>query len=694
MIHKMEMDWGGRTLSLETGKVANQAHGAVWIQYGDTVVLVTACRSKSPSDRDFLPLTVEYREKSYAAGRIPGNFFRREGRMGEKETLSARLTDHLIRPMFPKGFNFEVQVFITVLSSDGENDADVLGMAGASAALCLSDIPFAAPVAAVRIGRIDDELIVNPTIAQLDDSDMDVIVSGTRDTIGAVEGGTHEVSETELLAALRFAHENLQDLLQLQEDLVSKAGVPVMEFEPAKPDEELVNAVGEMAAARVTEANHTDSREERGALLDALSGEVQAALAERFPEQTRQIDDVLDTLLKADMRRMVLEEKRRIDGRALDEVRSVSCENQILPRAHGSALFARGQTQALCVATLGNKLDEKMIDDLKGKSFKSYFLDYNFPAYSTGEVSFPRGPGRREIGHGHLAERAIEPVLPSVDSFPYTIRLVSDIQESNGSTSMATVCGCSLALMDAGVPIRAPVTASGVGLISEGDKWEVLTDIQGAEDFLGDMDLKLAGTEDGITAVQMENKIQGISFEILEEAFERARKARMHILGIMNECISTHREEMSPYAPRIESIKIDPAKIGAVIGPGGKMIREIEKTGASVSVEDDGTITVSSVEAEASAQALAMIEAITADAEIGRQYEGTVKRIMPFGAFVEILPGKEGLLHISELDDKRVATVEDVVEEGQKIAVKVLEIDNTGKMRLSHKATFAKDGGR
>lgn len=690
MIHKLETTWGDRPLSIETGKIAKQAHGAVWVRYGDNIVLVTACRSKSASDRDFLPLTVEYREKSYAVGRIPGNFFRRETRMGEKETLSARLTDHLIRPMFPKGFNYEVQVVITIMSSDGEIDPDVLGMVGASAALCLSDIPFAEPVAAVRIGRIDGEFLINPTLSQLDESDTDVIVSGTRDTIGAVEGGFHEVSEKEVLAALRVAHENIQDILELQEELVKKAGKTKMEFVPPKPDAALVSAVEKLVGKRIVEANHTDSREDRGDLLDALGDEVRQALADEFPDKGREISGILDSLVKTDMRRMVLEEKRRIDGRALDEVRQISCETEILPRAHGSALFARGQTQALCATTLGNKLDEKMIDDIRGKSFKSYYLDYNFPAYSTGEVSFPRGPGRREIGHGHLAERAIEPVLPAVDSFPYTIRLVSDIQESNGSTSMATVCGCSLALLDAGVPIRKQVTASGVGLISEGDRWEVLTDIQGAEDYLGDMDLKLAGTEDGVTAVQMENKIQGIAFEILEKAFESAKTARMYILGIMNECIAAPRAELSNYAPRIQSIKIDTAKIGAVIGPGGKMIREIEKTGASVAVDDDGTITVSSVDAGAAKQALAMIESITADAEIGRRYEGTVKRIMPFGAFVEILPGKEGLVHISELAHKRVETVEDVVEEGQKIAVTVLEIDNSGKIRLSHKATLDK----
>lgn len=694
MIHKVEAELGGRPLSLETGKVAKQAHGAVWICYGDTICLVTACRSQNATDRDFLPLTVEYREKSYAAGRIPGNFFRREGRMGEKETLSARLTDHSIRPMFPKGFAHEVQVFITVLSSDNENDADVLGMLGSSAALGLSDIPFAGPLGAVRVGRVDGEFVINPTMSQRDESDMDLILSGTKDSIGTVEGGAHEVSEKDLIAALKFGHEHIVKLIDLQDELISLAGKEKMAFDGTSVAPELEAAVRELAEERITEANHTTSREERHDLVDGIYKNTREALSERFPESDQQIDDIIYGLIKADMRRMVLEEKRRIDGRALDEVRPVTCETQILPRAHGSALFTRGQTQALCVATLGSKLDEKMIDDLSGKSFKSYFLDYNFPSYSTGEVSFPRGPGRREIGHGHLAETAIEPVVPGVDSFPYTIRLVSDIEESNGSTSMATVCGCSLALMDAGVPIKNPVTASGVGLISEGDEWELLTDIQGSEDFLGDMDLKVAGTVDGITAVQMENKIQGVEIGILEEAFTRARQAGLQILETMNQEIANHREELSVFAPRIEFMKIDVEKIGAVIGPGGKTIREIEKTGATINVEDDGKITISSVESGAAASAREMIEAITADAEIGQQYEGTVKRIMPFGAFVEILPGKEGLLHISELDHKRVESVEDVVEEGGRIAVKVLEIDNSGKIRLSHKATLDKPNNR
>ena len=688
MIHKVETSLGERTLSLETGRVAKQAHGAVWIQYGETVVLVTACRSEGGEDRGFFPLTVDYREKAYAAGRIPGNIFKREGRMSEKETLSARLTDHQIRPMFPKGLHREVQVYISILSSDGENEADVLGMLGASAALCISDIPFSGPMGAVRVGRIEGELVINPTNTQLEESDLDIIVSGTRDSLASVEGGAHEISEADLLEALKFGHIHIQELVELQEGLVEKIGKEKLVVEEPQGDPELPIAVEEMAATRISEANRTPVKEERHDLVESIKNEVQEALAERFPEAEKQIGDAFEKLVKADMRRMILDEKQRIDGRGLTEVRPITCESNVLPRSHGSSIFTRGQTQALCVSTLGTKLDERMVDDLRGKNFKSFYLDYNFPAFSVGEVRFERGPGRRDIGHGHLAEKALEPVIPSIDSFPYTLRLVSDILESNSSSSMATVCGCSMALMDAGVPIKTAVCGAGVGLVKEGEQWELLTDILGAEDFLGDMDFKVAGTKDGITAIQMDIKIQGISFEIMQEALDRARDGRLHILEIMNQCISSPRPELSAHAPRIEFLKIDPAKIGAVIGPGGKMIREIEKTGATVNVDDDGTITLASVEGGPAEEARRMIEAITAEAEIGKQYKGTVKRIMPFGAFVEILPGKEGLVHISELAHRRVGKVEDVVEEGQALDVAVLDIDNGGKIRLSHKATL------
>ena len=688
MSHKAEIELGGRTFSIETGKVAKQANGAVWIQYGDTVVLVTACRTNNPEEKSFLPLTVDYREKFYARGRIPGNIFKREGRMAEQETLNARLIDHQIRPMFPKPFPYEVQVYVSILSFDGENDPGVLGMIGSSVALTLSDIPFFGPMGAVRVGRVEGEWIVNPTHSQMEESDLDLIVSGTDEFVASVEGGGHEISESDLLEALKFGHKHIQEIVQFQHELAAAIGKTKIEIATPEIDPDLAPAVAEFAQERIAVANRTEEKEERDNLINILGLEVQEALAEQFADSEKQIAKALDDLIRSDMRSMILTEKRRIDGRALNEVRQVTSERGVLPRTHGSALFTRGQTQALSVATLGTKLDERMVDDLRGKSFKSYYLDYNFPAFSVGEVRFERGPGRRDIGHGHLAERALEPVIPSIDSFPYTIRLVSDILESNSSSSMATVCGSSLALMDAGVPVRTAVCGAGVGLVKDGDDWELLTDIQGAEDFLGDMDLKVAGTEDGITAIQMDIKIKGISFEIMEQALERAFEARMHILENMNQCIATYTEDLSTYAPRILSLKIDPEKIGAVIGPGGKQIREIEKTGATLNVDDDGTITIASVDSEAANAAKAMVESITADAEIGKLYRGKVKRIMPFGAFVEILPGKEGLLHISELAEHRVQNVEDVVGEGEEIDVKVLDIDTGGKIRLSHKATL------
>jgi polyribonucleotide nucleotidyltransferase len=687
---KLEHQLGGQTLSMETGKIAKQANGAVWLQYGETVVMVTACRTNTPEDRGFLPLIVDYREKTYAGGRIPGNIFKREGRPTEKETLSARLIDHPIRPMFPKKFHYEVQVYVSIFSYDGENDADVLGLLGASAALSISDIPFAGPMGAVRVGRIDGEFVANPTHSQQEECDIELIVCGTADSIVSVEGGAHEVSEQDLVDALAFGHVHIKDLVEMQEKLVAAVGKEKIKIEAEEVDVELINAVGELANARIKEANQIPTKEERQVSIDEIRADVLENLAERFPDGAKQIKAEVESLLKADMRSMILNDKRRIDGRALDEVREVTCESSILPRTHGSALFTRGQTQALCTATLGTKLDERMADDLQGKRFKSYYLDYNFPAYSVGEVRFERGPGRRDIGHGHLAERAIEPVIPSDESFPYTIRLVSDITESSSSSSMATVCGCSLALMDAGIPIKTAVCGTGVGLVMEGEQYELLTDIRDAEDFLGDMDLKVAGTIDGITAIQMDIKVQGLKLEILKEALDRAKEGRDKVLGIMNECLSESRDDLSRWAPRIEFVKIDQSKIGAVIGPGGKTIREIEKTGATINVAEDGTITIASVEAGPAQEARRMIEGITADAEIGKEYDGTVKRIMPFGAFVEILPGKEGLLHISELAHRRVEKVEDVVAEGDKIAVKVLEIDTGGKMRLSHKALLKK----
>ena len=686
MSHKVTMQLGGHPLSLETGRIARQAGGAAWVQYGETAVLVTACRTPTPDERGFLPLTVEYREKAYAAGRIPGNFYKREARPQERETLNMRLVDHQIRPLFPKGFNYEVQVYISVLSHDGENTADVLGMVGASAALCLSDIPFAGPVGAVRVGRIDGELIVNPSLEQLHETDLDLIVSGTSDTVTSVEGSGREISEAELLESLEFAQGHIGELVELQRELATLAGKEKLPFTPATGQIELSAAIEELAAAPIAAANRAGSKEERNALLVQVRIDVLAKLATSLAAVEEEIDAVLEQLVRRDMRRMVLDERRRIDDRQLDEVRPLDCAVDMLPRAHGSALFGRGRTQALCTTTLGTRSDERMVDDLRGKYFKTFFLDYNFPPYSVGEVGPVRGPGRREIGHGLLAERAFEPILPGTESFPYTIRLVSDITESDSSSSMATVCGASLALMAAGVPVKTAVCGTGVGLVKEGDEWELLTDIQSAEDFLGDMDLKVAGTAEGITAIQMDVKIDDLDLAIVAQALERARHSRLHVLVAMNQCLAAPRPQLSMHAPRIETWSIDPEKIGAVIGPGGKTIRQIEKCGVDIHIEEDGTLTLTYLEADAGGQAREMIAALTAEPEVGQIYRGVVKSIKPFGAFVEILPGKEGLCHISEFADGQVERIEEVVSLGQELAVEVLAIDHSGKIRLSHKS--------
>lgn len=686
MVEKVAMNSGGRELSIETGLVGKQAHGTAWMRHGDTIVLVAVVSSNRPSDFDFFPLQVDYREKFYAGGRIPGNFFKREGAPSASEKLHARLIDHQIRPLFPKAYNFETQVYVTVLSYDGVNDPAVLAMTGASAALSISDIPFDGPIGAVRVGRVGDGFKVNPTLDELEDSDVNIVVSGNRESIISVEGEFHEVPDGDVIEALKVAHEGIIELIALQNDLVAKVGKEKRVVEEPEVNEALVSAVKEKAGGKVSEANRTADKLDREAALRALQDEITEALAEEFPESESEIGNAFGDLVKKDMRSMILDEKRRIDGRAEDEVRPISINMSVLPRAHGSAIFTRGQTQALCVATLGSKLDTRMVDDLSGKSFQSFMLDYNFPNWSVGETGRISAPGRREIGHGSLAEKAVEPVIPSEEHFPYTIRLVSEITESNSSSSMATVCGGSLALMDAGVPIKTHVAGAGVGLVMEGDKWVVLTDILGEEDHLGDMDLKITGTKDGLTAIQMDIKIGGVSFEILQVAFDRARGALNHILGLMNEAIGTHRESLSEYAPRILSIRIDQSKIGAVIGPGGKTIRSIEETGAVVTVEDDGLVTVTSVDAAVGEAAMNMIRALVEDPEVGGIYNGTVRRITDFGAFIEILPGKDGLCHISELEHHRVRKVDDVLKEGEKVQVKVIGIDDQGKIRLSRKA--------
>ncbi|MCZ6636142.1 MAG: polyribonucleotide nucleotidyltransferase [bacterium] len=694
MIEHVELDFEGRLLKIETGRVAKQAHGAVWMQYGETVVLVACVADSRVSNFDFFPLQVDYREKFYAAGRIPGNFFKREGAPSTAEKLNARLIDHPIRPLFPKAFHYETQVYVTVLSYDGQNDPSVLAVTGASAALGISDIPFDGPIAAVSIGRIDGEFRLNPTADDLDESDLNIVVTGTRDSLLSVEGEFHEVADNDVVEALKVAHEGIIRLIEAQDDLIARAGKPKREVIEKEIDENLVAAVTELAQERIQEANRTIGKEDRTNALKVIGDDVQEKLAEEFPESEGTIADLVYNLVKTDMRQMILEENLRIDGRSLDEVRQIDIELGVLPRAHGSGLFTRGQTQALTTATLGSKMDTRMVDDLEGKSFKSFMLDYNFPNYSVGETGRIAAPGRREIGHGSLAEKALEPVIPSEEHFPYTIRLVSEILESNSSSSMATVCGGSLAMMDAGIPIKTHVAGAGVGLVVEGDQWVVLTDILGEEDHLGDMDLKIAGTADGLTAIQMDIKIGGISFDILQAAFDRARAALNHILGLMNEAISKPRENLSQYAPRILSIKIEPSKIGAVIGPGGKTIRSIEETGATVSVEDDGMVTVTSVDAAAGEEAMGRIRALVEDPEVGKMYEGTVRRITDFGAFIEILPGKDGLCHISELEHFRVRKVEDVLQEGEKTQVKVIGIDDQGKIRLSRKALLeAPEGG-
>ncbi len=687
MTYKLQTEIGGRDLIIETGKIAKQAGGAVTVQYGETVILATVVVSDEPRDQDWFPLFVEYREKAYAAGKIPGGFFKREGRPMEKEVLSARLVDRPIRPLFPKGFMNEVQVIISVLSTDQENDADVLGLIGASTALGLSGAPFNGPVAAVRVGKLGDEIVINPTFPQLEDSVLDLVVAGNGESIVMFEGRAKEVSEEVVMQALAAAKPVLSQIIDLQNELVSQCGKPKQHFEPVSPDQELSTAVRELAADRMMEINTTAMKEGRQQLLTELTKNTIEALSERFPEKESAIKAAIEEIEKADMRQRIIADGVRVDGRRLDEIRPINCQVSILPRTHGSALFTRGQTQSLAVTTLGTKMDEQKIDALEGESWKSYMLHYNFPPFSVGEVRPIRGPGRREIGHGALAERAIQSVIPSDESFPYTIRIVSDILESNGSSSMATVCAGSLSLMDAGVPVKSAVAGLAIGLIQEGDRQAILTDILGLEDHLGDMDMKVTGTRNGITAVQMDLKISGIGENVLAEALERARLGRLSILDSMYETLAAPREELSPYAPRIISLKIDPEKIGAVIGPGGKIIRKItEETGAKIDIDDDGTVTIASTDPEGGPRAAEIIRTLTAEVEEGQIYTGKVVKIMDFGAFVELLPGRDGLLHISQLDHHRVEKVTDVLKVGDEVKVKVLEVDDGGKIRLSRKA--------
>jgi polyribonucleotide nucleotidyltransferase len=680
---------------LETGRLARQAAGSAVLRFGDTMVLAAVTVSPNVSNLPFFPLTVEYREKTYAAGKIPGGFLKREGRPSDKEILASRLIDRSIRPLFPEGFKNEVQVFVTVLSADQENDADVLGIVAASTALSISGVPWKGPLAGVRVGRVEGNWILNPTFQQLEFSTIDLVVSGSADSIVMVEGGALEVSEAEMVEALKVAQQGIKDLIKLEQQLAGKAGAG-KKLEWSKPalDQALVSRVRQAAESQMAQAINAKDKAGRSAGVRAIKEQVLNQLTPEFAEQAREVGTELEEIEYRVMRAQVLERGERVDGRDLDTIRPITIETGVLPRTHGSALFTRGQTQALVSVTLGTSDDEQRIDsiDVAGETTKSFMLHYNFPPYSTGEVKMMRGTSRREIGHGALAERALMPLLPHYEDFPYTLRVVSEILESNGSSSMATVCGGSLALMDAGVPMKAACAGVAMGLIKEGEKLAILTDILGSEDHLGDMDFKVAGTEQGITSIQMDIKIEGLDLKIMEDALERARKGRLHILKEMGRVLTGPRTELSKYAPRIFTMQIKPDKIGDVIGPKGKTIRGIQDaTGAKISIEDTGVVTISAVGGEAGEKARAMVAAITTEPEVGRTYEGPVKSTTAFGAFVEILPGVEGLLHISELQHGRTEKTEDVVKKGDIVQVKLLEVDDRGRMKLSRKALLPRD---
>ncbi len=697
MVHRIEKQFAGRTLVMETGRMARQAGGAVFLTYGDSAVLVTATAQRKRTHLPFFPLTVEYRAKSYAAGKFPGGFIKREGRPSDKETVSARQIDRPLRPLFPDDYRNETQIVCFVISADQENDADVLGMLGASTALMLSSIPWNGPVAGVRVGRVDGEWLINPTFSQLDYSDVDMVIAGTQESIVMVEGASVEVSEEDILEALEVGHKAIRELIDIQMELVALAGgkPDVFEFEIVEIDADFVIAVEAAATTPVSDAYRVDDKAERETALENIKADLQTKLGEEFPDDINHLSGVFKNIEKATMRRRVLDDGVRADGRGLNDVRDISCEVGLLPRAHGSALFTRGQTQALAVITLGSVRDEQRIDsiDTVDETSKSFMLHYNFPPFCVGEAKPFRGVSRREVGHGMLAERALQPLLPAYEDFPYTIRVVSDILESNGSSSMASVCGGSLALMNAGVPMRSACAGIAMGLIKEGDDIAILTDILGVEDSLGDMDFKVAGTKEGITAIQMDIKIDGLDIAILRDALERARKGRLHILDVMSGTLAEPAAEMSEWAPQIVSIKINTQKIGDLIGPKGKTIRAIqEETGATLNVEDDGTVTISAVGGDAGRRAREMVEAITAEPEIGRIYEGVIKNTTTFGAFVEILPGVEGLCHISELEEGRTEKTEDVVNTGDVVKVKLLAVDERGRMKLSIRAAIAEQG--
>ncbi len=695
LIHTSTQEIAGRSLTIETGKLATQAGGSVTVRYGDTILLVTACAAPNAREGvDFLPLTIDYEERLYAAGKIPGSFFRREGRPTEVATLAARLTDRPLRPLFPKGFHNEIQVIVTVLSADRENDPDVLGIIGASSALCLSEIPFDGPVAATRLGYVDGQLVVNPTFAELESSKLDLVVAGTAEAIAMVEAGANEVPEEVIISAVKLGQEVNQEIIGMQRQLIAQAAKPKMTINLDPPaDDAVVEKVASLVDGRLRAAIFSGREKgERDGTLDELGRETAAQLAEEHPSQA--VRAAFEALLKREVRTGIVHRGLRPDGRATKQIRPITCETSILPRTHGSGLFTRGQTQILTIATLGSMSENQKLDTINPEESKRYMHHYNFPPYSVGEVRRVGGPGRREVGHGALAERALLPVVPGEEEFPYTIRLVSESLGSNGSTSMASVCGSTLALMDAGVPLRAPVAGVAMGLVMmEDGGYVILTDIQGVEDALGDMDFKVAGTAQGITALQMDIKVKGITYGIMEEALAQAREARMFVLERITDTLSAPREDLSPYAPRMLRLSIPVEKIGAVIGPGGKTIRSIiEETGTTINVDNDGKVTIGSTSQDAAKRAVERIELLTKEAEVGGIYTGKVVRLMNFGAFVEILPGKDGLVHISELSTEHVDSVEDVVSIGDEITVMVREIDSMGRINLSRRALL-QDGG-
>ncbi|MDD3087582.1 MAG: polyribonucleotide nucleotidyltransferase [Candidatus Omnitrophica bacterium] len=684
--NSLKIKFAERDLTLGTGRIAKQANGSVTIAYGGTVVLATACMSREVREgRDFFPLTVEYQEKTYAAGRIPGGFFKREGRPSESEILTARLIDRPIRPLFPKGLFNDVQVMAIVLSSDGENDPDVLAVNAASAALCISDIPFNGPLAACRVARVEGALVINPTYGQLDIADLEVIIVMNNKGIVMLESRAKEVSEEDYLSAVKFGQGHLKDLILMQEEFTKRYGREKRAVELKKIPAELKSKVTELSRERLKEVYGLAKKEDREESVHLLGKELEAKLTlEGYTVD--QVKMSLSEVEEEEVRSKILRENVRLDGRGLKDIRLITCEVSVLPCTHGSSIFTRGQTQSLAVTTLGTGEDEQMVEALEGKKYKNFMLHYSFPPFSVGETGPVRGPGRREIGHGVLAEKSILAVMPSRESFPYTVRVVSEILESNGSSSMATVCAATLSLMDAGVPIKAPVAGIALGLIKDNDKELILTDIAGLEDHFGDMDFKVAGTTSGMTAVQLDLKIDGISIELLERCLAEAKEARMIILGKMSAVLPAPRNELSSYAPRIDVLKINTEKIGELIGPGGKNIKAIiASTGASVDIKDDGTVLVGSSDAAKSEAAIKMIKAITDDVEVGRVYIGKVKRIMPFGVFCEIAPRKEGLVHVSELSDKFVKSAEEVVKIGDEIKVKVIGIDELGRINLSKK---------